>query len=161
MLIDALKVNYVEDITSFFPKQQHDISQVFDNLKAKDKFALLFSAREEGDYIDDMIAAAAFFAEQVNDNELFRNHCVLNLSVNDSIVEQTTAFIYNNLPLFMSDADFARLDSLTTPFAIHERMLRNYDNLISSMGNYISDFVYLEPLGISGDALIQLQKQGY
>lgn len=157
MAVATLHVSYVEDITSFFPKQQQNISQIFDNLKAKDKFVVMFSFTGEDNRADELIEAAERFSEEIKQNEFFRQKAEFIVGVNDSIIGQMTDFVYDNLPVFMDDADFERLDSLTKPSNIEARMEQNYQNLLSPIGGYISDVVYKDPLGLGGEVMKELQ----
>ncbi|MEG1553482.1 MAG: 1-acyl-sn-glycerol-3-phosphate acyltransferase [Rikenellaceae bacterium] len=160
MTLASIKVRYVEDITNFFPKQEHDISLIFDNIKAKDKFVVMFTAKQDGDNIDSLISCAEDFSTEINKNEYFRNNASLSMGVNDSIVESMLTFVYDNLPLFLNDNDYDRLDSLVSKESIAQKMKHNYDNLLSPMGGYISDYIYKDPLGLGSNALKELQNQG-
>lgn len=160
MAIAAVQVHYVEDITSFFPKQKQNISLIFDNLKAKDKFVVMFSSTKAGDCVDELIEAAESFRGHITEQEFFTQKAQFILGVNDSIIGQMSGFVYDNLPIFMDNADFQRLDSLTKPDVITARMEQNYDNLLSPIGGYISDIVYKDPLGLGGEVLKELQNMG-
>lgn len=159
MAVATLYVSYEEDITSFFPKQQN-ITQIFDNLKAKDKFVVMFCSSGEDNRTDELIEAAERFSEEITQNEFFAQKAEFIVSVNDSIIGQMSDFVYGNLPIFMDDADFERLDSLAKPENIEARMEQNYSNLLSPIGGYISDVVYKDPLGLGGVVLKELQSMG-
>lgn len=160
MAIVAMQVRYVEDITSFFPKQQQNIAQIFDNLKAKDKFVVMFSSTSDSGGVDELIEAADSFKQHITAHKFFSQNVQLTLGVNDSIIGQMSDFVYDNLPIFMDDVDYKRLDSLTNPHVIAARMEQNYNNLLSPIGSYISDVVYKDPLGLGGEALKELQNMG-
>lgn len=160
MVTASLNLRYVEDITNFFPKQQQDISLIFDNLKAKDKLVLLFTSKGDTSDIDQLITCAGDFAAVVGKQDDFTSNASLTLGVNDSLMESMSDFVYGNLPLFLDEDDYTRLDSITMPDAIAARMDQNYNTLLSPIGGYISDYIYRDPLGVGSDVLKQLQDQG-
>ncbi|MEG1036957.1 MAG: 1-acyl-sn-glycerol-3-phosphate acyltransferase [Mucinivorans sp.] len=160
MAIAAMQVSYVEDITSFFPKQQQNISHIFDNLKAKDKFVVMFSSTSDSGDLDELIEVAEHFKKEITAHKFFSQNAQLTLGVNDSIIGQMSDFVYDNLPIFMDEAQYKRLDSLTNPRVIAARMEQNYNNLLSPIGGYIADIVYKDPLGLGGEVLKELQNMG-
>ena len=158
MTLAAFNVRYVEDITNFFPKQQQNISLIYDNLPAKDKLVVMFSCEEPD--ADRLISAAERFAVEINKQETFQKNATLSLGVNDSIIESMSGFIYHYLPLLIEEEDFGKLDSLVSKEFIKEKMQRNYDNLLSPIGGYISDYIYKDPLSLGSRALSQLRNLG-
>ena len=160
MIVSAVNVRYVEDITNFFPKQKQDISLIFDNLKAKDKLVVMFTLKSDESNIDSLIACAEDLSELVNANKEFTEQAKIKIEIDDSMVESMSDFVYDYLPLFLDDADFEQLDSITQSAAIAERINHNYNNLLSPIGGYISDFVYKDPLGLGSNLLKELKNQG-
>ena len=69
-------------------------------------------------------------------------------------------FIYDNLPLFIEDNYFEKLDSIVSKKAIKNKIESNYNTLLSPIGGYISDFIYRDPLSLGTKALGELQNMG-
>ena len=157
MVIGALRVKYEEDINNFFPKQEKSASLIFKNLKVKDKIALMFRLKGADATVDDAIDAAEEFAKQINIVPNFTNNASITLSINDSIIDLMTNFVYDNLPLFIDDETFNSLDSLTSKEAIAAKMESNYNNLLSPMGGYIAKFIFNDPLSLGGNALKEFE----
>jgi len=63
-----------------------------------------------------------------------------------------------NLPLLLSEADYARMDTLVTPRGIAQAMEGNYRRLLSPVGGFIDEYIYDDPLGLSFGALGKLQE---
>ncbi len=160
MAFATFKLRYVEDITSFFPQNKSDVSLIFKTLKAKDKIALMFTADGHQADIDTLIDCAEDFYSLAKDKKGLSENTRITISVNDTVVETASKFVFDNLPLFLNEDDYNRLDSITSPDAIKARMKQNYANLLSPMGGYITDIVAKDPLGLGGDALKELQNQG-
>ncbi len=154
----ALRVRYVEDINSFFPSQDQNISLIFENLTIKDKIAVMFTTLDDDPYA--AMDAADHFAQLLAEDSDFGDNGEYNVGVDDRLIESMTDFVYGHLPLFMDDAAFERLDSLTSQRAIEAQMSANYQSLLSPMGGYISDFIFMDPLSLGGDALRAFQQLG-
>lgn len=158
----ALKVKYVEDINTFFPDDK-DFSLIYDCLSVKDRFVVMFSSNSQDpqeEDLDRMIEAAKQFSVLVGSDEKFSDDAVLSVQVNDTLIGKYTSFIYDNLPIFLDDSDFDRLDTLLNDKNIELKMGQNYNALISPIGNYISDFIYKDPLSIGTSNLQKLQSLG-
>lgn len=160
MTLASLNVRYEEDITNFFPKHQNDISQIFQNLKEKDKIAVMFSTKNKDGDVDALIDCAEEFGSVINSDTVFSANGKLSLSIDASMIEEMSDFVYENLPVFLNDAELNRLDSITSPEAIAARMKQNYNNLFSPIGGFVTDYIYRDPLGIGGEVMRGLQEQG-
>ncbi len=64
---------------------------------------------------------------------------------------------YNNLPLYLEEDDYKRLDTITSREKIVAKFQENYNVLISPAGIGMKKFLIKDPLGISGDALKKLE----
>lgn len=165
MSIFAVKVSFDEDVTSFFPdgKDNQKTSLVFKNLKAKDKIIILFSASDTSNHNSDpdrLIEVSESFVGKLKKSDAAPLIKDVVAQVDASAMSQVTDFIYANLPIFLTDKDYARLDSLTSAEAIQHRMKTNYENLLSPMGTAIKDVVLSDPLGIGTSALSGLNAFG-
>ncbi|MGL5979682.1 MAG: 1-acyl-sn-glycerol-3-phosphate acyltransferase [Phocaeicola sp.] len=206
MMVGAMQVRYVEDITSFFPKQAQDLSLVFENLPAKDKLVVMFSPKEGGKMqekdctnnpqssltqadgdsltlamegadshnsdlasaskmggdcvVDELIHSAESFAALLAEQEGFQRNASLTLGVDDVLVDSLSHFIYEYLPLWLNHHELGQLDSLFSEKSIAATVRSNYNQLLSPLGGYISDFIYKDPLLLGAKALGSLQNLG-
>lgn len=159
MAYAALQVKLDENITHFFPntKSTKNISKVFDNLKVKDKVFVMFSANGDStEKTDSLISAAEQFNSSIRQSAgeyikdiLFR--------VDDRAQSDVSHFIYQNLPFFLSDEDYERIDSLLEYGRIADIMHRNYANLVSPSSMVMKEYILQDPLGIGGSTLKGLQ----
>ncbi len=160
----AVKVRYDEDITSFFPdgKDNQKTALVFKNLKVKDKIVIIFSASDGSKSTDPekFIDASEKFVQLLKHSKAAPLIKDVVTEVDATAMSQVTDFIYANLPIFLTEKDYHRLESLTSPEAIKHKMQANYDNLLSPMGVAIKDIVVKDPLGLGSSALSGLQVFG-
>lgn len=120
MLFFALQVRFEEDVTRFFPDTQDARSSeiVFQNLKVKDKIVVMLHAKDSSakNVSSDLLIKAG---SRLKDSLL---HKAAPEYINDIFAEVdadmiggVTDFIYDNLPIFLTEEDYARLDTLLTP----------------------------------------------
>lgn len=159
MLYSALQIKFDENIAHFFPdtKDAKNISIVFDNLKVKDKIIVMFSAKDSTEDIDILTQSAEQLKEELQQKVGSEYIKAILLKVDDNVRSQATNFIYDNLPFFLSDKDYIRLDSLLANGNIANVMRRNYANLISPSSMVMKDYIMRDPLGIGGNILKELQ----
>ena len=77
--------------------------------------------------------------------------------VDQSLIGGATDFVYEHLPLFLTDTDYQRFDSLLTEKGIQAIMQKNYTNLLSPAGIALRSYILRDPLGLGSEALKHLQ----
>ncbi len=160
LILLSLRVEYVEDITAFFPKNSQS-GELFKSLKAKDKVAVMFTAEcgdEKSQY--QLMDCADAIAEEFSRSELFQQRASYCVAIDDSAIERVTDFVYDYIPLFLVESDYARLDEILASESIPEIMAQNYDRLVSPLGSYIADYIYRDPIGIGSEMIKELQNLG-
>ncbi|MDR1056607.1 MAG: MMPL family transporter [Prevotellaceae bacterium] len=161
MVYCALQVKFDENIAHFFPntKDTKNISKVFDNLDVKDKIIVMFTASDsiEKAGADELIAIAETFGDELlqqTGNGYIKD---ILLKIDDDLKKQASDFVYDNLPLFLSEEDYLRIDSLLFRDRIAGIMYKNYLNLISPAGIVMKEYIVRDPLGLGTPVLKYLQ----
>lgn len=162
MLFFAVQVKFEEDVTRFFPDTQDARSTeiVFQNLKVKDKIIVMLSSAdtvsgavpsdrlvEAGDLLKDSLLAEAG-SEYITD--IFSE-------VDENMIGKVTDFIYDNLPVFLTEDDYARMDSVLTADGIERRMRSNYLHLLSPAGVALKSILPRDPVGLGTTSLEKLR----
>ena len=156
----STRVEFDEKITDIFPRTEEgkDLSMIFDNLKSKDRFVVLFSARDAGGATaEDLMEACDDFAKRLSEEPFDRDIASVTSSIDSDEIARTTDFIYNNLPIFLSEEDYARIDSLLLYGGIDRIMAENFQRLLSPVGIGLGMFMARDPLSIAGNTLKELQ----
>lgn len=184
----AARVRFDENITDIFPRTAdgQNLSMIFNNLKTKDRIFVLFSAHDEGATQDDLIAACDDFARQLAASDARADIRSITASIGEEEIARTTDFIYDHLPVFLDEGDYARIDSLLAadggggrnapdgagagsghgvygadggagPDGIDAAMQRNYRRLLSPAGLGLGAFIARDPLSLAGKTLGALQ----
>lgn len=160
MSIFAVQVKFEENVTRFFPdtKDSQYAGKVFENLKIKDKIIIMLSAADTTNINTDLLVESAenlkqSLLEQAG-NKLIKD---VFSQVDENLITGTSDFVYDNLPLFLTDTDYQRLDTLLQSERIAVVMQKNYTNLISPAGFALKDYILRDPLSIGSQALKHLQ----
>ena len=155
----ALRLRFSENITGFFPDGERKAAAAFSNLKIKDKIAVMINAGEDAaDKTDEMMACADSLAARLNADTLFRRYAEVEATFGSELADGMRSFLQGNLPLLLSEADYARMDTLVTPRGIAQAMEGNYRRLLSPVGGFIDEYIYDDALGLSFGALGKLQE---
>ena len=157
----ALQVRFEENITQFFPdtKDSQNTIKVFDNLKIKDKIIIMLSSADTCHQVepDSLIEAAGQLQQTLTEKAGGTLIKGIFAQVDQSLIGGATDFVYEHLPLFLTDTDYQRFDSLLTEKGIQAIMQKNYTNLLSPAGIALRSYILRDPLGLGSKALKHLQ----
>ena len=157
----ALQVRFEENITQFFPdtKDSQNTIKVFDNLKIKDKIIIMLSSVDTCHQVepDSLIEAAGQLQQTLTEKAGGTLIKGIFAQVDQSLIGGATDFVYEHLPLFLTDTDYQRFDSLLTEKGIQATMQKNYTNLLSPAGIALRSYILRDPLGLGSEALKHLQ----
>ncbi len=157
----ASRVTFNEDITGIFPDNGDSgvTSEVFSHLRVMDRMTLMISG-PGGDHQAELplLRDAALCVEQGllghPDSALIASFVS---RVGEDQMGHLSDFVLQHLPLFLTDEDYVRMDSLLTPEGMAARMRRNYISLLSPQGNVLQSWIMKDPLGLSGTVMERLQ----
>ena len=157
----ALQVRFEENITQFFPdtKDSQNTIKVFDNLKIKDKIIIMLSSADTCHRVepDSLIEAAGQLQQTLTEKAGGKLIKGIFAQVDQSLIQGATDFVYEHLPLFLTDTDYQRFDSLLTDKGILATMQKNYTNLLSPAGIALRNYILRDPLGLGSETLKHLQ----
>ena len=157
----ALQVRFEENITQFFPdtKDSQNTIKVFDNLKIKDKIIIMLSSADTCQRVepDSLIEAAGQLQQTLTEKAGGTLIKGIFAQIDQSLIGGATDFVYEHLPLFLTDTDYQRFDSLLTEKGIQAIMQKNYTNLLSPAGIALRSYILRDPLGLGSEALKHLQ----
>lgn len=161
MAFFASKVKFEENVTRFFPdtKGLENSTKVFNNLKVKDKIIVMFSAsnKDAGVDKDSVIEASKTFETNITAaigathiKEIFSH-------VDEGMIGGISDFVYDNLPLFLTETDYQHFDSLMSKACIAQTMSKNYSTILSPTGIALQSYIMRDPLGLANNTLKKLQ----
>lgn len=145
----ATRLSFSEDIAAFLPDDRGGkTAEVFENLRIKDKIVILIDAPSSPATPDRLIEAADAVAEGLRpalDEGLLRS---VTVRFDAGLLDAATRVVYDHLPIFYTDADFARLDSLTRPEAVERVVVRSRSLLASTAGYALQEYLLRDPLAL-------------
>ena len=165
----ALRMHYEEDITAFLPQSEESkrYSDVYNRL-GQDRMAVFFES--DGEDTDRLLDAMAAFGENWADVDTVTvttdgKHATIGRMVPDmqvpadaGAVTEVFDFIRANWPYFLTEADYARMDSLlATPGFVDEKMAENQRSFYSMASSFSAQYMRSDPLGLFSPVLQRLE----
>lgn len=147
----ASRVKFSEDIDSMLPDNRglQAMNNIVSHSQAGEKIIVLASLKDTTvNDKDSLIAAANTFCDGL------RTHCsqwidTIELQPGSGIEDALAGIITDHMPLFLNDADYRTLDSLTRPEQIHATIAANKKVLLSPASVVYKSLVSADPIGIS------------
>jgi 1-acyl-sn-glycerol-3-phosphate acyltransferase len=153
----ATRISFQENINQLIPSNDQSgvTSKVLEQVNFADKITIIIS-REKGS-TDDLTEYANAFIDSLDTN------CTpfvekVQGKIEDENIQETFEFVYDNLPLFLDQKDYAAIETKLQKDSIAASVAANYKSLISPAGLISKDFILQDPLGISFIALKKLQQ---
>ncbi|WP_437919188.1 1-acyl-sn-glycerol-3-phosphate acyltransferase [Sphingobacterium sp. LRF_L2] len=144
----AAKIRFEEDITQIIPKTERsdDLSKALKRINFADKITILL---EKSDHVttDKLTEVAATFLDSLASDSLYIKSVTGRIGQEE--MEQTYAFIYENLPFFLDQNDYAEISRRLSPDSIAEQVGQNYRTLLSPTGMVAKEFIQKDPLGLA------------
>ncbi len=159
-LLLALRMGYEEDISAFLPhdEQAEKYASVYEQLGGQDKVAVFFEAGEEsGENTDRIIEAMDCFGDQWAACDTSALVPDLTVSYNDGSVREVFDFIRDGIPYFLTESDYARMDSLLAqPGYMGTRLDEVKQSLYSPGSGFATAWLWSDPLGLFSPVLARL-----
>jgi 1-acyl-sn-glycerol-3-phosphate acyltransferase len=159
LAVMTLHINYEEDIAKFLPRneQNEQYQDIYEQISAQNKIAVIFTSKDSTQMVDDdsLEMAMDFVGKELAKNKTI-NH--LQVTINDEKIAQMMDFVYQNMPYFLTEEDYKRIDSLLAkPDYIKNQMLQNRQLLMMPMGGTMMQTVKYDPLHLFTPVLKRLQ----
>lgn len=150
----ASQIGLQENITNFFNTTNDNKNSTFQTVEAKDKIIVMLS----GDNPDNIIASAEIFENKLNslvDDGLISK---ITAYADEETVAHCTTFIYEYLPIFLTDEDYAQLEYKISKTEVNKSVRNVYNVLTSPSGMIIGDVVMRDPLNIGTHLLKKFEQ---
>ena len=154
-IFSALKLDYKENIADFLPSdpEKERYTSVYDDLSNQGQITVIFS----GDDMDELMNAVDDFEKnwKTSDTALLIND--LQCKVNDALVFDAIDFIRQNQPLFLSDDDYKRMDSLLAEPDYVATCMSNIKRMLAfPTASFVIEGVQADPLNLYSPTLQRL-----
>ena len=160
-LFSASRMGYQEDISAFLPYdgQAEKYASVYEQLGGQDKVAVFFEMDSEAEAgaTDRIIDAMQCFGDHWFDCDSLGWVPDLQVSYDNGQVREVFDFITAREPYFLTDADYARMDSLLAePGYIGARLDEVKQSLYAPGSGYATAWLRSDPLGLFSPVLARL-----
>jgi 1-acyl-sn-glycerol-3-phosphate acyltransferase len=155
----ASKITFEEDITRLIPKSEKsdEATKVLGQLNFADKITVIINAKK-GASPEDLTQVATVFLDSLQSCKEYVNG--VQGKVDDENIQETFDFVYNNVPLFLDEADYKVIEQKLQADSIAATVNSNYRSIISPSGLVTKDFILNDPFGISFIGLKKLSQLG-
>lgn len=147
------RIQLNNDITQFFPSTYQQSGAVFQSLDIKDRIAIMISySHNEAhpDVLCEMVDSIESPLQSLVEDSLLQS---LELQIDPSIYDHTIEYIYNHLPILLSDSILNHLDYFIESKHLDARMHANQQRLVGGFGMGQSTFIQEDPLGLADSLL--------
>lgn len=158
LVVSVFQLSYKEDISDFMPltdEEKLDM-EIYQDISGVNKLVVLFSCDKENP--DSTIAAIDLFLESVKklDSLNWTSDMVTRFDMEK--VGEVTEFVYQNIPYFLTERDYSRMDSLLcAENYVGEQLYRDREMLMFPSGGLLSENISRDPLNLFTPVLSKLQ----
>lgn len=160
LIISTCTLGYKEDISDFLPldsNYQNELD-VYQHVSGADKIIVMFQDTIAANP-DNVVAAIDRFSKYINihdSDSLVRNYVY---QVDIEHTEELIDYVYTNIPLFLDDNDYSRIDSLLSiPDYIEQQLAEDKQMLMFPSGGILSENISRDPLNFFTPVVQQLQQ---
>ena len=158
LVVSVFQLSYKEDISDFMPltdEEKLDM-EIYQDISGVNKLVVLFSCNKDNP--DSTIAAIDLFQESVKklDSLNWTSDMVTRFDMEK--VGEVTEFVYQNIPYFLTERDYSRMDSLLrADNYLAEQLDRDREMLMFPSGGLLSENISRDPLNLFTPVLSKLQ----
>lgn len=158
LLFFASNIKFEEDITKLIPSS--DKSEVTEKILSQvnfaDKIVVYLTTKPKGT-LTDLTNYANALINELKKEKFLPYIKEIQGKVNESEIDKTLGFIYNNLPLFLSKEDYKLINKKLNVKKIDSITQNNYKTIISPSGIIAKKTIVKDPLGLTFIGLKKLQ----
>lgn len=159
----ASKISLNEDISGFLPKtpENEKINFLYNNISIADKIVVRITTKDtlisEDDKVDLLVTKADNFVaylDSVAGADYIKN---IQYQIDQSAIIELTRFLTFNMPYFMKENDYLRMDSIIKADNIAATLENDRSLILSPMGIGVKENIMLDPLHFSSPILLRLK----
>lgn len=159
------RLNFVEDIGSFFPKngENERVNYAYQHIGSDNRIIINIKPKSLPDSVDDvdMQLHLGEIADSLGTQllSLDRDSLMKDIlyEVDNQQIMDITQFVVNNMPYFLTEEDYVRMDSLMDYEQIENQLINDIDQIMFAPIGFMSDIITSDPLFFSGNTLKKLE----
>ncbi len=150
----ASRITLQENITTFFGDSNDNKNAAFENVAVKDKIIVMLN----GDDPDAIVASADIFVAELDSLKAAGYINSITAYADEESVGGCISFVYEYLPIFLDDEDFAMLEEKISSGAVDASVENAYRLATSPSGMIVGDVIMQDPLNIGTPLLGNFEK---
>ncbi|BDD02125.1 1-acyl-sn-glycerol-3-phosphate acyltransferase [Persicobacter psychrovividus] len=153
-------INFHEDITEMLPfdKGDHQIIDALKHAKILDKFILVIDQDSSNLFNNTQLTQGGVFFDALLEDSTINNQLIGKQShITGNEMDHLMSFVYQHLPVFLSDEDFQELESKSKPDSVRQVIRRGYKTLISPAGLVSKKYFLKDPFSLGLTALAKFK----
>lgn len=157
----VFKLNYKEDIMAFLPMDStyQDELRVFQDVSGSDKLFVLFRSKDGNTpNADEMVSAIDNFTMTLS--KLDNGHIATRITAQIDLdkIHSVTSYVYKNIPYFLVEKDYLRMDSLLAqPDFVRKQLEQDKQMLLLPTAGMLAANLQFDPLGLFTPVVTTLQ----
>ncbi|MCR4736994.1 MAG: 1-acyl-sn-glycerol-3-phosphate acyltransferase [Bacteroidales bacterium] len=160
-VLSALRLHFVEDIGSFLPNNRENkrINEAYQHLGGDNKLVISIAMKDAAAEADpDLLSSVADrMAEKLAEADTTTLIKQVRYQVDNQEVEGVMTFILDNLPYFLTEDDYARMDTMLAPTHIATQLAADRQ-LLASPVPMMRPMIQRDPLFFSSNVLQALSE---
>lgn len=155
----TLSLSYKEDISDFLPlgTDEREALDIYRDIAGADRLIVVFDNPGDDDRVTEAVEA---FAGSVARRDTMGWTAGMMTQVDMETVERARRFVYDNIPYFLTDDDYRRMDSVLADAGAADRLLaQDRELLLFPTGGIVADNISRDPLHLFSPVAEGLQRQ--
>lgn len=161
-VLSVMRLGYKEDIADFLPidSEHHKALNVYQEISGANKIFAIFQYRDTTQTDPDMMVSSVdAFTKEVEKSDTAKVIGNVMSQVDLEKMTEVTDFVYNNIPYFLSEKDYARMNKvLASPNYVSHQLKQDKQMLMFPAGGILSDNIQRDPLNIFTPIVQKLQR---
>lgn len=162
LLLSISRLSFKEDISDFLPldsRHQHAL-KVYQDISGVNRLFALFQYRDTTKSDPDMmVEAIESFTSELAKQDTGRMVRDVVSQVDISKMQEVSAFVYQNIPYFLTEADYQRMDSLVQQSDfVRSQLQHDKEMLMFPAGGLLVENIQRDPLNLFTPVMAQLQR---
>ena len=154
---------YQEDITDFLPlgAQHRKAMSIYQEISGANRLFVLFQSKDSTELPpDSLVSAMETYQDILSSSDTEGETASLFTQVDYDQLSETADFVYRNIPYFLTDADYKRMDSLLSQeHYITEQLHADKQLLMFPVSGLFSDNMQRDPLNLFTPVVSTLEQR--
>ena len=152
LAFSLLHINYKEDISDFLPLQgtSKNALNVYQNISGTNNIVAIFQLSDSSESDPDILVdGISSFLSRIDEIDSLHSRLRVISQVDLGQMSEVSEFVYENIPFFLTEKDYNRIDSLLEiPGYIEDQLQHNKQMMLMPGGGLLAENIGRDPLNL-------------